>query len=100
MRVDNLYMTDRGVYEGLVQNFGYSGRREDVFFYGPQWNKTVYSSWQIRGDEGDDLMGKIKAELSKQGFTYNGESVRTVAYDPSTTYGKMGFITAFVFMNK
>ena len=100
MRPANMVMTDRGVYEGLVQSFGFGGSAENVFFYGPDWNSTVYSSSVITGSEGDDLMGKVKAAMSAKGFTYNGEPVRSVPYDPSTTYGQMGFIMVFLFAEK
>lgn len=86
-----LAVSDRGVYEGMVQGFGFTGPRENVHFYGPSWNETVYSSSALSGPEADDLMAKIRLEMRKKGFTYQGEAVRSTPYDPSTTYGQMGF---------
>lgn len=93
-------MTDRGVYEGMVQNFGFTGPRENLFFYGPQWNNSVYSSSQLSGGEADDMMNKVKEELRKKGFSYQNEPVSSTPYDPSTVYGQMGFFMVCVILNR
>lgn len=98
--IQNFGMTDRGLYE-MVQHFGYTGTREHVMMFGPDWNKTVYSSHLVREEgEADDLVGKIKEKLSENGFTYNCEDIRTAQYDPSTNYGKMGLFAAYLFIEK
>ncbi len=68
--------------------------------FGPDWNKTVYSSWKPSSGEVKDLMTKIKNKLSENGFSYNCEDVKTACYDPSTSYAQMGFFMAYLFIEK
>ena len=95
----SMHMTDRGLYEAMVQ-YGFQGKAEDLHMYGPDWNRTQYSSWKPTPTEGDDLLAKIKKALQKEGFTYNGENVKTARYDPSTTYGQMGLFMTYLFIEK
>lgn len=98
--IENFSMTDRGLYE-MLMSLGYTGPREHVIMYGPDWNKTVYSSYRLQEEgEVDDLLAKIKSKLNDRGFIYSGEEIRTVCYDPSTNYGKMGFFAAYLFIDK
>lgn len=97
--LSHMAMSDRGLYEAMAQ-LGFKGPRSNLIALGPDWNKTVYSSWKPTPDEVDDLISKIKKELSSRGFTYRGEDIRTARYDPSTSYGKMGLFMAYIFIKK
>ena len=46
--------------------------------------------------EADDLIGKIKDCLQKEGFSYNGESIRTAVYSPETSYAQMGLFMTYM----
>ena len=97
--VQNMGMTGRGLYEAMV-HFGYQGKEENMHMYGPDWNKTRYSSWKPDPDEVKDLMAKVKKALQQEGFTYNGEDVKTARYDPSTSYAQMGLFMTYLFIEK
>lgn len=88
-----------GLYDSM-RHFGFTGPMTNLFFYGPEWNGTRYSSWKVTADEGDDLLEKIKKKLREKGFTYNGEDLKTGCYDESSTYAKMGLFIAYMFIEK
>jgi len=88
-----------GMYEAMVQ-LGFSGKEENVHVYGPEWNKTRYSSWRPTPGENKDLMAKVKKALAEAGFTYNGEDVKTIKFNPETSYAQMGFFMAYLFIEK
>ena len=91
-------MTGDGLYEAM-QHFGYTGSRDHVIMYGPNWNDTVYSSWLVKGPgEADDLIGKMKAKIRADGYSYNGENIKTARYAEETSYAQMGFFMAYVFI--
>ena len=92
-------MTSRGLYDTMVK-FGYKGKEENMHMFGPDWNKTRYSSWKPTPDEVKDLMAKVKQVLQEEGFPYNGEDVKTIRYDPSTSYGQMGLFMTYLFIEK
>ena len=98
--ISGFSMTSRGLYEIMVK-FGFTGERDHLIMFSPDWNHTVYSSSKLREEgEVEDLRDKIINKLKQEGFTYNGEDIRTCQYDPSTGYGQMGLFMAYVFIEK
>lgn len=97
--IQHFGMTGQGMYEAMVQ-LGYKGKAENVHMYGPDWNRTRYSSWKPLPDEVDDLMAKVKKEMQAAGFPYNGEDVKTMRFNPATSFGQVGLFMTYVFLER
>ena len=40
----------------------------------------------------------MKAKLRADGYSYNGENIKTARYAEETSYAQMGFFMAYVFI--
>ena len=97
--IQHFGMTGQGMYEAMVQ-LGYKGKKENMHMYGPDWNKTRYSSWKPMPDEITDLMAKVKKTMQEDGFPYAGEDVKTLRFNPATSFGQMGLFMTYLFTER
>ena len=98
--LESFHMTSNGIPEAM-RSVGFTGPDRNIHMYGPDWNRTIYSSSKVSmPGEADDLIGKIKDCLQKEGFSYNGESIRTAVYSPETSYAQMGLFMTYMLITR